>query len=48
MLHPGDGPLKHQLTNPEAHHNFRRDSSIFHRILKPNTWFTSSPKKKLS
>ncbi len=46
MLHPNDGTFSHKLLNPGAHHNFRADGSIFSRILKKNTWFTSSQAKK--
>jgi hypothetical protein len=46
MLHPNDGPFEHTLINPEGHHNFRPDGNIFSRILKKNTWFTSSQAKK--
>ncbi len=46
MLHPNDSTLDHKLINPEAHHNFRPDGNIFSRILKRNTWFTSSQGKK--
>ena len=32
MLHPNDGPLEHQLTNPEAHKN-KFGKSLFQKIF---------------
>lgn len=46
MLHPGDGPFDHRYIHPDAHRNFRPDGNIFTRLLKKNTWFTSSQEKK--
>lgn len=38
MLHPNDGEVFHQLTNPEAHHNFKPKKSGFKSLLR--SWFT--------
>jgi hypothetical protein len=35
MIHPGDGPVKLQLQNSEAHHNFKKNNrSFFDRLFK--------------
>ena len=38
MLHPNDGGVFHQLTNTEAHHNFKPKKSGFKSLLR--SWFT--------
>ncbi len=48
MLHPGDGPLNHQLTHPDAHYNYPKSRSLLQKLLKTPPWFTSNRKKKLN
>jgi len=33
MLHPEGGEFSHQLKNAEAHHNYRKDESIFKKLF---------------
>lgn len=40
MLHPEGGELNHQLTDPEAHHNYPKNRGLFNKLLKPKKWFT--------
>jgi hydroxymethylpyrimidine pyrophosphatase-like HAD family hydrolase len=32
-LHPEGGSFKHELKNPEAHHNFKQDKSLFQKLF---------------
>jgi hypothetical protein len=46
MLYPGGDLLEHQLSNPEAHHNFPKSKNLLQKLLKAPPWFNSNRKKK--
>lgn len=45
MLHPDDGDYKHQLKNPDAHHNYPKERSFFKK-MKKLSWSKSKQQKK--